>query len=822
MNKELLKRAGLIAGIVLVFLALSYAFVPEVLTGKVLNQSDISMWSGMAQESAAWNAEHPDDKTAWTESMFGGMPNITIVEHNDGDWTHGLYRLLLTGKRPATYFFISMLGAFLLLLAFGVHPLLAAGAAIAVTFCSYNMQILQVGHNTKMLAIAFFPWVLAALVFTYRSALRRKKWLPLTLLGSVLFGLALSMQVKANHPQISYYLATVIVIYVIVLIVGILKDKENRSEGLKRFFISSALLLVLGICGMATNATKLLPTIEYTPYSMRGGTTASQEGDKNARKGLDIDFATAWSYGWEELPNLMIPNYNGGASSAPVNIKQSETYKLLKRAGQKDAARICEALPMYWGPQPFTAGPMYMGAITVFLFVLGLCYYKGRDKWWLVAASILAILFALGSHFMIFTKLCFKILPLYNKFRTVSMALVVLQVTLPVLGFLMLDSIVKSSSDPKLLRKQILTAGAITAGACLVLALAQAALGTFTADADANQQEVLVDAFIADRRHLLWVDMSRSVLFILAAALVLVWGVTPPKDAKKTFSTNKDIASARRLTASLIVCLLIVADLFTVGKRYLNDSHFVTARSFSAQTAQRPVDKAILRDTTLSYRVLDLTGSPFNNSMPSYWHKSIGGYSPAKLQRYQEFLENTLSGELGQIGSSAKGKSTVAEVEAALPYLPGLASMNTKYIILGDTQTLIYPYARGNAWFNDRHKGFANLVSYAPNCLKYEYTSLADATLIFSEVYYPVGWKLVLDGKEEIPIRVYEGDEVTPGALLRCADVPEGVHSLEMRFDPPSYRKGAAISRATSIILILVVLGSIAGAVVTGRKKEEE
>ena len=257
MNKELLKRAGLIAGIVLVFLALSYAFVPEVLTGKVLNQSDISMWSGMAQESAAWNAEHPDDKTAWTESMFGGMPNITIVEHNDGDWTHGLYRLLLTGKRPATYFFISMLGAFLLLLAFGVHPLLAAGAAIAVTFCSYNMQILQVGHNTKMQAIAFFPWVLAALVFTYRSALRRKKWLPFTLLGSALFGLALSMQVKANHPQISYYLATVIVIYVIVLIVGILKDKENRGEGLKRFFISSL---------MRGEASNFFPPANFSSY----------------------------------------------------------------------------------------------------------------------------------------------------------------------------------------------------------------------------------------------------------------------------------------------------------------------------------------------------------------------------------------------------------------------------------------------------------------------------------------------------------------------------------------------------------------------------
>ena len=388
MKKKLLLYAGIVVGL----LVLSYAYVPQVLSGKIVNQSDISGWQGMSHEMMAWNAAHPDDQTAWTESMFGGMPTATIHASTKGDWTQQIYDFLLTGRRPATYLFISLLGAWLLMLALGIHPLLAVGGAIAVTFCSYNLQIIQVGHNTKMQALAFLPWVLAALVYTYNQ-IKKDRWLPGAVLGAALFGLALSFQVKANHPQITYYLALLILIYVIVLVVSIWRKGLWGS-----FFATSALLLVLGVAGIATNATKLLPTMEYTPYSMRGGSTAAAEGGEGA-KGLDLDYATAWSYGWEELPNLLIPNFNGGSSAGAVNPKHSETYDLLKRAGQPNLRETAKNLPLYWGPQPFTAGPMYLGAITVFLFVLGLFLYKGKEKWWLVAGTVLAVLLALWKEY---------------------------------------------------------------------------------------------------------------------------------------------------------------------------------------------------------------------------------------------------------------------------------------------------------------------------------------------------------------------------------------------------------------------------------------
>src|SRR5574344_2011682 len=323
------KKIFLYAGIVLAMLVLSYAFVPEVLGGKIVNQSDISGWQGMSREMMEWNAAHPDDQTTWTESMFGGMPTATIHASTKGDWTQGIYDFLLTGMRPASYLFISLLGAWLLLLAFGISPLIAFGGAIAVTFCSYNMQIIQVGHNTKMQAIAFMPWVLAALAYTWNRALSKKKWLPYAALGAAGFGLFLSFQVKANHPQITYYLAIVIFIYAVAMLLWYLCNRERRA-GIKRFLVSCAMLLVLGCAGIATNAIKLLPTYEYTPYSMRGGNPEAEGG--SGSKGLDLDYATAWSYGWEELPNLLVPNFNGGSSAGAVNPSKSETYALLKQA----------------------------------------------------------------------------------------------------------------------------------------------------------------------------------------------------------------------------------------------------------------------------------------------------------------------------------------------------------------------------------------------------------------------------------------------------------------------------------------------------------
>jgi hypothetical protein len=802
MKKNLLICLGIVLG----FLVLSYAFVPELLSGKIVNQSDISGWQGMSHEKLEWDKAHPDEPAAWTGAMFSGMPTTSIQSSTKGDWTQVLYNLLLTGKRPATYFFISLLGAFLLMLSLGISPLVAAGGAIAVTFCAYNVQIVQVGHNTKMQALAFLPWVFAAMVFTYRKATAEggPKW-ALTALGAALFGLALSFQIKANHPQISYYLALMILIYVVVLFISLLR----RKQSLKGFWIASALLLVLGLAGIGTNAIKLLPTWEYTPYSMRGGASSTEGTDGGkASKGLDIAYATAWSYGWEELPNLMIPNYNGGASSGPLSMN-SETVQLLKRAGQPNLQQVRKHLPTYWGPQPFTAGPMYMGAVTVFLFILGLLYWKGREKWWAVAASLLAVLLALGSHFLWFTKLFFAIAPLYNKFRTVSMALVVLQFTLPVLGFLMLDGIVKSSSDGKLLRRQVLTAGGVTLGLMLLLALMQSAFGLFTGASDAGQPDILVDALAADRHSLLWGDTLRSLLLVLGSILLLLWGVGSEKHG-------------RRLAAAGLVCVLVLADLFIVGKRYLGPDDFVTPKAFRSQFDQRPVDKMILADTDPSYRVLDLTVNVFNDSHPSYWHKNIGGYSPAKLQRYQEYIDARINKDLSVLSKAISGAKTVAEAEEALPYLESLASLNCRYIIVGEENApLRYPYARGNAWF-ESGVGSVVLESYAPDRLEYAFESAEGGRAVFSEVYYPAGWVARLEDGSELPVGLYEGGTDSAGAvagkLLRCIDLPAGSHHLVMSFEPASYARGEALSRACSILLILLVIGSVAVSVIC--KKE--
>ena len=892
MKKKIILCAGIVVGLLL----LSYAYVPQVLSGKIVNQSDISGWQGMSREMMTWNAAHPDDQTAWTESMFGGMPTATIHASTRGDWTQKIYDFLLLGRRPATYLFISLLGAWLLMLALGIQPLVAVGGAIAVTFCAYNLQIIQVGHNTKMQALAFLPWVLAALIYTYNKALGRDgscprsaiglrsagarpypgerlhggtaapgqeakaagpgAWLPGTILGAALFGLTMSFQVKANHPQITYYLALLILIYVIVLVVSLFRhsglDPESRDAGSQfgmtkwgRFFIASALLLVLGVAGIATNATKLLPTLEYTPYSMRGGSTAASEGGEGA-KGLDLDYATAWSYGWEELPNLLIPNFNGGSSSGAVNPKHSATYDLLKSAGQPNLREISKHLPLYWGPQPFTAGPMYMGAITLFLFVLGLYLYKGKEKWWLVAGTVLAVLLALGSHFLAFTKFFYNVAPLYNKFRTVSMALTVLQFTLPMLAFLVLDRLVRDPEAAERFRRKGWIAAAVTGGFCLLCALFPDIAGSFTGSVDAGQPDILIDALAEDRRYLLALDALRSLLFIGGSFALLWWGTSIPKSAAETFRTHPEMARRRTLTAALLVCLLVLLDLGLAGKRYLNDGDFVSPRAFQSQFEQRIADKEILKDTDPSYRVLDLSVNIFNDSHPSYWHKNIGGYSPAKLQRYQEFIESTLSGEINQLIREMNTTETILDAEHILErlYLPGLASLNCRYIILdGNLPPLRYPHAKGNAWFADSpteggsaaaepftrvgsgaseaqpDSGAAaaaasvKLVAYAPNELRYEYTSPEAARMVFSEVYYPVGWTLkVEDTGEELPIEL-------EGTLLRAAQVPAGRHTLVMRFDPPSYRTGAAVSRATSILLILAVLGALA--IQFARKRDE-
>ena len=751
------------------------------------------------------------------------------------------------------------------------------------------MQIIQVGHNTKMQAIAYFPWVLAALIFTYRSALRMinpckrtdksdlketrdgdkkngnwKSWLPKTVLGAVLFALALSMQIKANHVQITYYLAIVIFVYVIALFVSLCMDKDRKLK-FGRFFAASGLLLIIGVTGIATNANKLIPTYEYTPYTMRGGSELSSDSDTHNAKGLDLAYATAWSYGIEEMPNLLIPNFNGGSSSGALDT-DSETGKLLKRAGQPRLKETLKHMPLYWGPQPFTAGPMYMGAISIFLFVLGLCLIKGREKWWIVIASLIAILLSWGNHFMWFTKLWFDYAPFYNKFRTVSMALIVLQVTVPLLGFYVLDKIVKEKYEKKEFMKAGYIAYAITAGFCLLCVLIPGIAGSFSGASDAGQPDILVDALAADRQTLMVKDALRSLVLITVVFALILWAFRTPK----VDAVGKDGSFVRKGRMSILsatMVLLVLLDLFSVGKRYLNKDHFVTRKDFSAQYNPRPVDKMILEDTSLDYRVLDLSVNTFNSSIPSYHHKTIGGYSPVKLQRYQDLIDKYLTSEIRSVHKVIGESETVSEVSKNLPYLPVTSMLNGKYIMLGGE----YPpvenaFAFGNCWFVDSVAVAATpddeiallgktdlhttavigddfkwaqeavrsvsmpgdaetsadqiaLTSYSPKELRYSFKTSAERAAVFSEIYYPKGWKAwiepagaygeVRNGHYQPTSQAREIDLFRADWMLRGALIPEGEGELIMRFEPDSYSLGKSISTASSIILILLLIGSV-------------
>ena len=868
MNKTILKNIGIYLGILLLFIVAAYSFTPQVLDGKIVNQSDIASWKGMANEAVTYNAAHPNDPTAWTNSMFGGMPTTATIDDFKGDWTDAIYDFLLTGRRPASYLLITLIGGFLLMLSLGTSKLIAVAGAIAIAFCSYNMQIIQVGHNTKMQAIAYFPWVLAGVIFTYRMALRSfaslrmtcksnwKQWLPKTVLGATLFAFALSFQIKANHPQITYYLAITVFAYAIGVFVYLCKNAERRAQ-LKNFFIASALLLVLGVVGMATNANKLIPTMEYSKFTMRGGSELKSNDKNHNDKGLNLEYATAWSYGIEEMPNLLIPNFNGGASAGELPL-DSETGKLLKRAGQPNLKQTMKHLPLYWGPQPFTAGPMYMGAISIFLFVLGLILCKGREKWWLVAATVVSIFLAWGNHFMWFTRLWFDYAPMYNKFRTVSMALIVLQVTLPMLGFYVLDRILKAKYETKRLIKAGFIAFGITAGFCLLCVVMPGIAGTFTGSSDAGMNEIIVDALVADRATLLKKDAIRSIFFISCIFALILWAFrkTDKQDAKG-FATKMTIVA-------VAVIVLVWIDLAGIGKRYLNKEHFVTPKDFSAHYEPRIVDEIIHQDSDPNYRVLDISVNTFNDAIQSYHHKCIGGYSPVKLQRYQDLIDRYIAPEIRDFYGAISEAETISDIENNLPELKVVSMLNGKYIIVDPSCSPVQNhFAYGNCWFVDDFvsaatpneeidmlawtdlrstavigkdfewaKGFfasaqndsvdaqddnqdtIALTYYAPNELRYAFKTSNKRAAIFSEIYYPKGWKAYIAATGE-PVELFRANWMLRGAIL-----PKGEGELVMRFEPESYAVGANISRASSILLILLLIASVAGAAILERKQE--
>ena len=860
--KEILRKALPYVIIVAGFVMIAYAYAPQVLQGKVVNQSDISSWKGMSHEILEWNEEHPDDPALWTGSMFSGMPSTQISVPYKGDATTPLYDLLFWGERPPSYLIISLLGGFLLFLAFGVNPWLSAVGAIAVTFCSYNMQIIQVGHNTKMVAIAFMPWVLAALVYAYR----RKAFL-----GAVLFALALSFQIKANHPQITYYLAFIVFGYAIAELCGAIVAQKRqkaaragrlsdslltsgttvvppfRETPLGRWLTASVLVLVGGLLGIATNANKLLPTYEYAEYTMRGGSELTHDEHNQTGDGLKLDYATAWSYGIEETPNLLIPDFNGGSSSGELS-RDSETFKALQSYGV-NAESMRKGMPLYWGPQPFTAGPMYLGAVSLFLFVFGLCVIRGRYKWWIAGVSLLALLLGWGSHFMWFSEIFFKYAPLYNKFRTVSMILVILQVTVPLMGMLGVNAALfaKEPLPDRKVRNGLLTALGVTGGISLLFALFPALAGDFSSASDAavfGGNEQLIRALQDDRRSLLRSDAFRSLIFIVLAAGVF-------------FASWK--GKLKTMPAVALLGILLLVDLWGVDKRYLNKEHFVTERNFDSQFAPRPVDNAIHQDTDLSYRVLDLSVNTFNDAIVSYHHKTIGGYSPAKLQRYQDLIDFHIAPEMramiDDVNSAMSTARTVGDLENALGYYPVLSMLNTKYIVV-DPGSLPLTYDRrlGNGWLVSRVRtaptadaemaalgeidpaveavifdpeapegtvteyagadsGRVELVYYSPNRLRYDVSAPAKGLAVFSEIYYPAGWKAYVDGEEKPILRA--------DYVLRALLIDEGEHEVEFVFAPDSFVVGRDISLASSIAIIVLLAGAVLYSILFANKRKQ-
>ena len=855
---------------ILAFVVIAYGYAPQVLEGKIVNQSDISSWEGMANEIVTWNKANPGERTLWTNSMFSGMPATSISVIYEGDFTQWLYDLFFTGARPASYLLISLVGGFLLMLAFGCNVYLAFLGAIAISFCSYNMQIIQVGHNSKMVAIAFMPWVLGAVVYAYRKC---AFW------GALLFAFALSFQIKANHPQITYYLAMIILGYGIWQLCKAVAEKT-----FPKFLRTSAIVLVAGLLGIATNINHLWPTYEYAQHTMRGGSellpddssseAAQQvEAGKKTRSGLDLEYATQWSYGIEETMNLMVPNFNGGASAGELD-RSSETYKALKQGGYQGAEQIIKQLPLYWGPQPFTAGPMYMGAISVFLFVLGFFVLRGGVRWWIGGVSLLALMLGWGYHLMPVSEFFFNWAPMYNKFRTVSMILVILQVLIPVLGVLAANEILFGDDyegKKQRVQKGLYWALGLTAGVCALFAVLPSLAGTFISASDGQLPGEIAVALANDRAAMLSSDAWRSVFFIVAAFVAI-------------FLAYKRIW-LQPVTAAIVLAVLVLVDLWSVDKRYLNDSHFVTRREFSNAFAKRPVDEIILQDTDPHYRVLDLSVNTFNDAYVSYHHKTIGGYSPAKLQRYQDLIERNISTEIRAFSSQMGNIQTIEDAQNAMVYLPVLSMLNTKYIILGASVPPVENTFRlGNAWFvneivpvnnaneeietlkvtnpalqavvsadfiqqnealaaevqrlaaqvnGDNSLGtdasgaegavadmslnnFIELTSYDPNRLVYKYSSNKPQITLFSEVYYNPGWVATITpaaGGEAQPLDIFRANWILRGAV-----VPAGDYTIEFTFNPPCFEQGEKYSMVSSGILFLLLLGGLVVTVLRKRR----
>ncbi len=808
--KEILK--GLIPHIsaVILFLIVAFAYFPDVLEGKQIGGHDNANFKGMARELIDFR-EETGEEGLWTNSQFGGMPGYMISTVYKGNKLTYIDQLLKVGPRPVSFVFLYLIGFYILLIALRVNPWLAIAGAIAFAFSSYNFVIIAAGHNSKAIAIGYMAPILAGVLLTFRG----KK-----LLGAALTAVALSLQIMAGHPQITYYTLMIILVFGITQLYFAIREKY-----LKNLLITVAALLVAVGFSVTSNAARLWTTVESGKYTMRNPSElSSDEEDKTS--GLTKSYATSWSYGIDETFSLLIPGFKGGSSDGSLTEK-SETYQLFAQGNPAQAAEVIKHLPLYWGPQASTSGNIYVGAIVVFLFVLGMFICDRKFKWWLLAVSVLGITLAWGKHFMGLTEFFLDHVPGYNKFRTVSMTLVIPALAMPLLAILAANQVFFGTISKKKLIYALKWSVGIAGGISLLFALFPDLAGDFISARDSSYQPELADTLQADRRTLLRTDAFRSLIFILlSAGLLLVYKMEKIK-------VN---------VAIILLAVLFLVDMWPVNKRYLNKEFFSSKRQASQPYTPSAADQFIMNKSGYNNRVLDITKSIFQDASVSFFHPSVGGYHGAKLRRYQDLIETGLMGDINTLFAALQSQNH-AVVDSALANTNVLNMINTKYIIINpETQPILNQHAAGNAWFVNSVRVVENadadvaalaeislateatldrryesslsktsfpvdpsatisLVEYLPNRMVYTSQSTSEQVAIFSEIYYEKGWQATIDGEP--------ADHLRMNYALRGMVVPGGDHEIVFEFHPRSYFAGSTVSLISSILLLLLFIGAI-------------
>jgi len=815
MNKTVLTKFAPHIAAFLLFVVISFMYFSPVLEGKQLIGHDTESWMCMAKETLDYNATH-NDVTLWTNSMFGGMPTYQISMTQPYNLIKYVEDMIHIFPNTVYNLMLYLIGFYILLLAFKVNPWLAIVGAIAFSFASYNFIIILAGHNSKAITIAY----MAPLIGSVFMAFRRKR-----ILGSLLTAFFLSLAVRANHVQILYYTVFILIFLAVVEFIYSIKDKE-----LTAFFKTSGMLIVAAIIAVGMNATSLLTTYDYSKATMRGESNGLTVDTQNSQHGLNRDYITQWSYGVDETMTLLIPNFKGGGSGGTL-ASDSETGKKLTSLGAPDVDKILKEnqFPLYWGSQPFTSGPVYIGAIICFLFVLGLFLVDKRTKWWLLPMIVLTVMLSWGKNFMWLTDIFINYVPLYNKFRTVSMTLVATGFGITLMAILALKEVFNEKTDKKKLIRPLMISAAIVGGIALIFALMPSLSGDFISPSDAQytgNNAFLKETLPMDRAALLRADAFRSLMFVLLSA-GLIWLYI------KNYLKLK--------VAYVLLGILILLDLVPVSKRYLNDNSFQRPRHIETLIAPSKADNFILQDKS-QFRVLDGTVSIFNDASPSYFHKNIGGYHAAKLRRYQELINMHIEKEIGRMFATFGRATSPAIINNTMDSLGVLNMLNMKYLIYNkEAAPVINPHANGNAWFvsgiriaqnaneemklvgeiNTKRemvvdKAFASqlptklvadttariaLVKYEPNDLKYSFSSKTDQVVVFSEIYYDKGWNAYING-HKVPY-------VRANYLLRAMPLKAGNYEIEYKFEPTSYSLGNTIALISSLLLVLSLLGYI-------------